>query len=72
MGDTVWVRTGRHKSGGTDTVYHTDSDCGYITDSHAEKQMDVVNRTDWRECNACADGHDGGSEEQSPALRYKV
>lgn len=68
----VWVRTGRYKSGGTDTVYHTNSDCGYLTESHVKKSMDVVDRTEWRECSACKNGHDGGVADQKSALRYQV
>jgi len=70
--NTVYVRSGRHKSGGTDTVYHTDPDCGFITDRHVEKPRDIVEVTEWRECDRCAGEWGVEGQDQAKALRYQV
>jgi len=72
MTDYVWVRVGRYKSGGTDTVYHTSGECRYVTDSHAKKSVEVVSATEWRECSVCAGNDENGAKEQQSALRYQV
>lgn len=71
MENPVWVRLKRHKSGGEDTVYHTDENCRYVTEGHGKKPKDVIDER-WRECEVCKHGYVSGAKEQKPALRNQL